>query len=44
MKFKDKNGNVFVPTSRCMEEQMRQSEFYTEIKKEAKPKELQEKK
>lgn len=44
MKFKDKNGNVFVPTSKCMEEQMKQSEFYTEMKKEVKRKEVQENK
>ena len=44
MKFKDKDGNVFVPTSKCMEEQMKQSEFYTEIKKEARLKETQESK
>lgn len=44
MKFKDKNGNVFIPTSKFMEEQMRESEFYTEVKKETKPKEVQENK
>ncbi len=44
MKFKDKNGNVFIPTSKFMEEQMKQSKNYTEIKKEAKPKETQENK
>lgn len=39
MKFKDKDGNVFIPTSKFMEEQMKQSEFYTEVKKESKQKE-----
>ncbi len=44
MKFKDKNGNVFIPTSKFMEEEMKQSKFYTEIKKEIKLKEAQENK
>lgn len=39
MKFKDKDGNVFIPTSKFMEEQMKQSKFYTEVKKDAKQKE-----
>lgn len=39
MKFKDKDGNIFIPASKFMEEQMKQSKFYTEVKKNAKPKE-----
>jgi len=44
MKFKDKNGNVFIPTSKFMEEQMKQSKFYAEVKRETKTKEIQENK
>ena len=38
MKFKDKNGNIFVPTSKFTEEQMKKSKFYIEIKEEPKDK------
>lgn len=37
MKFKDKNGTVFVPTSKFMQEKMKQSNCYTEVKKDIKP-------
>ncbi len=43
MKFRDKSGNIFVPTSKFMEEQMKQSKFYVEIKKEVKLKEQENK-
>ncbi len=43
MKFKDKNGNIFIPTSKFTEEQMKKSNRYTEIKEEAKPKEEKQK-
>lgn len=39
MKFKDKNGNIFIPTSKCIEEEMKNSKFYAEIKEVPKPKE-----
>lgn len=32
MKFKDKDGNVFIPTSKFTEEHMKKSKHYTEIK------------
>ena len=31
MKFRDKNGNIFIPTSKFTEEQMRKSGKYQEI-------------
>lgn len=34
MKFKDKNGNVFIPTNSLTESQMKKSKNYTEIKEE----------
>lgn len=37
MKFKDKNGNIFIPTNNLTESQMKKSKNYTEIKEE-KPK------
>lgn len=37
MKFKDKNGTIFVPTSKFMEEEMKKSALYTEVKREIKP-------
>lgn len=43
MKFKDKNGNIFIPSSKFMEEQMLQSGLYTEVKKETKTQGEQEK-
>ena len=36
MKFKDKNGNIFVPTSKFLEEKMKKSKLYTEVKEEVK--------
>lgn len=36
MKFKDKNGNIFIPTSKFLEEKMKKSNLYTEVKEEAK--------
>lgn len=33
MKFKDKNGNIFIPTSKCLEDEMKRSKFYTEVKR-----------
>ncbi len=39
MKFKDKNGNIFIPTSKCLEEEMKHSKFYTEVKEVPKLKE-----
>lgn len=32
MKFKDKSGNIFIPTSKCIEEEMKNSKFYREVK------------
>lgn len=33
MKFKDKNGNIFIPTSKFLEDKMKQdTKNYTEIK------------
>lgn len=31
-KFKDKNGNVFIPTSKFLEDKMKHDSNYTEIK------------
>lgn len=39
MKFKDKNGNIFIPTSKCLEDEMKRSKFYTEVKEVPKTKE-----
>lgn len=33
-KFKDKKGNVFTPVSAFMEDKMRKSSEYTEVKEE----------
>lgn len=39
MKFKDKNGNIFIPTSKFLQDKMKQdTKNYTEIKAN-KPKE-----
>ena len=38
MKFKDKNGNIFIPTSKFTEEQMKKSKRFQEIKEEVKEK------
>ena len=38
MKFKDKNGNIFAPTSKFTEEQMKKSKLYTEVKEDKKEK------
>lgn len=32
MKFKDKSGNIFVPTNPRTEEEMKNSKFYEEVK------------
>lgn len=34
MKFKDKNGNIFIPTNPRTEEEMKNSKFYEEVKEE----------
>lgn len=36
MKFKDKSGNVFIPTSKFLESEMKNSKEYTEIKENRK--------
>lgn len=38
MKFKDKNGNIFIPTNPRTEEEMKNSKFYEEVKKDNKKK------
>jgi len=38
MKFKDKNGNIFTPTSKFLEEKMKKSKLYTEVKEDKKEK------
>lgn len=32
MKFKDKNGNIFIPTSKFLEDKMKKDSNYTEVK------------
>lgn len=34
MKFKDKNGNIFIPTNSCTETLMKESDFYEEVKED----------
>ena len=36
MKFKDKNGNIFIPTNPRTEEEMENAKFYEEVKEEQK--------
>lgn len=39
MKFKDKNGNIFVPTNESTINEMKNSKFYEEVKETNKSKE-----